>query len=225
MRKFASYLIVSLAVPALFNVLFFLSVDRETVNCAWVCYIFFHVAFLCLVLPAIFQVYRFKQGILNTTLLSISAVYFLVELLTSIVFLTTYPDEKGTSLLIQILELGIFVAVFFMNSSANFYTESSMERHVENSHLMREAISKAKLLQAKSQADTNNKKITSTLLDNLRSCPIEGNSSTESIEKEIIAILDELSIQIENGTIDNSKIESIDLRINERNILLKDIKF
>jgi hypothetical protein len=177
------------------------------------------------VLPAIFQVYRFKQGILNTTLLSISAVYFLVELLTSIVFLTTYPDEKGTSLLIQILELGIFVAVFFMNSSANFYTESSMERHVENSHLMREAISKAKLLQAKSQADTNNKKITSTLLDNLRSCPIEGNSSTESIEKEIIAILDELSIQIENGTIDNSKIESIDLRINERNILLKDIKF
>jgi len=123
-------------------------------------------------------------------------------------------EEKITS----IFKEGKYTLSLLLDAAATSAVE-------QNANLMEKAIYKAKVLYAKLQNDSLNKKEIMSLVDNLKSCPMEGNVRTEDIEKEINSILDKISEEIDKKEFVAQQVAIIDEKIRERGIILNDISY
>ena len=122
------WIILDLVFLVIFNVLFFVLGGAEHNVSVWVSYGFVHFAYFMLLLtPALIHKGK-SAAVFGFSLYSISAAYFLVELVTGTVFILVSPDDYVAALLVQFCFAGLYGVVLVSQIIANVHTAYAEER-------------------------------------------------------------------------------------------------
>jgi hypothetical protein len=191
MKNIIARLMVILAMPVAFNLIFFIFLDRDSIPCAWGCYVFFHLAFLGLFLPLLFKSSP-KLAVNTTTLWAISIIYFVVEVLTCSIALYANPDHTTMASIIQMLELVLFLMTFFSSVLANNKTETTTVELKADANFLNDCRSTLNMLCATVDDKILHEHL-SVLLADFKASPISKPGVASDLEDEIRQLLESLS--------------------------------
>lgn len=111
---------------AVFNIIFFLLCGTDNLPSVWLSYGFIHFAYLTIVMLPLFQT-KEASFYLTATLYPFSITYFILELITGIVFIVLKLDSLLWPLIIQLVLWFLFMLAIFGNAWANESTSQSLE--------------------------------------------------------------------------------------------------
>ena len=113
------WIILDLIFLVIFNAIFFLAGGVERVASVWISYAFIHFAYVMLVITP-FLIRKSKSSVVfGYSLYSISAVYFLIQFVTGIVFIFISPESNTAAFLVQLCIAGIYGIILVSNMIAN----------------------------------------------------------------------------------------------------------
>lgn len=104
--------------PMIFLLVMLFGVDPSNIKTFWSCLIFVLLSYLSMPLAY----YGFsKEGfqVLRYTSLFVSFMYFIIELLVAIGFLTFWNDKPKVSLVVQLVICGLFLTTYLLTSASN----------------------------------------------------------------------------------------------------------
>ncbi len=203
---------------ALFNLLFFLLGGINHPSSTWISYVWIHVSYLFIIVtPYIYKKTR-SVSIFNFTTYLISSIYFLLELIISLIIILTRLDDPKLTIVIQIIPFGVFLFIYLWNLFTNELTTNNEKKKAEEILFIKTASIKVK----KIMEYTSDKKIKSkieTIYDLIHSSPIKSDSSIKDIEKNIMKLLCDLDSSIHNNDYisANEIINEIKQNIKKRN--------
>ena len=223
MKKTKSlWIILNSVFLIVFNTLFFVLGSIEYNASSWISYVFIHFAYLMLLLtPKLIREGK-SSAIFGFSLFSISAVYFMVEFVTGIVFILISPESYQAALFIQLCIAGIYVAMLVSHMIANERTASVEERKQNQIGYVKDASMKlGSIIYIISDKET--KKRVEKAYDALYSSPVKSHPNLEQIEKRILLSINDLSVAVSAGNKERivSLADSLLIAINERNSQLK----
>ena len=222
LKSLLSKILVWTALPVAFNLCFFVLLDDDIDKVAWTCYMFFHISYLMLFFTSYyFESYK-NVGVLNRTLYMISMIYVFVELLTACYFLYDDSVSYSFSLIIQIIELFIYVLVFCGSVLGNVETTKASIRDLNNSQFVNDSINILKTAGALTKNDARKLQFDS-LLEDFCSSPMLSNINSVEVEEKIRHLLHEvcdeqtpMTAELLSTKVDEIKI-LLDLRKNRLN--------
>ncbi len=180
MKKSSLYRVLSyLVVLGIFNLIFWL-IGPEMTAARWISYALIHVSFLTILITPYFTSSH-KDGQVGGMLLqNVSRVYFVVQLLVSILFLFVWAESK-TWLKISIGVQGVLLLVylgfvFFIMFSSNSYNDAQ-EKH-EAHKTAKLAVGALKVIRANC-ADDEFKEELQTIIDQATVIPVTESISTQ----------------------------------------------
>lgn len=183
MRK-TLWLIAGLIFIIIFNAVFFVAGGAEHPSYVWISYAFIHFSYIMVVITPLLAQKSNSTTILNLTLSSISAAYFLLEFVIGIVFMFVNCKSYKPALLTQIIVLGIYGIILLLNIIANEDTAESESIRKNEVLFVRESAAKIKLLIGKSNNKETDKNI-ERLYDIIHSSPAKSDYSVKNIETDI----------------------------------------
>jgi hypothetical protein len=216
------WIILDLIFLIIFNVVFFLAGGFNHKAAVWVSYGFIHFAYLMLLLTP-FLIRRGKSAaVFGFSLYSISAAYFIIELVIGISFILVLPENFTVSFLVQLIIAGLYGIILISNMISNEHTADAEEnRQYQISYVKDVSVKLKSLLENISDKDT--KKKVEKLYDTVYSSPVKSHPSLMQMETQILHSLNEFEKNILAG--DNETIiSSANLllsAVNERNARLK----
>jgi hypothetical protein len=170
-------------VPIAFTLIFFTTVDYDNGG-AWISLVSVWMSYL-IASTTCFSNWGKQLFVLNWTVYYCAVVYFVVELVTAILFLYVYPEYPKWSFSFQILLLVVFVLVFGFSYISNKKTEEKMQEFFENDSIVKQWRAKVALMQYKNPSNELQE-----LLDLLSITPIISSSEVASIDEEISEMLE-----------------------------------
>lgn len=219
MKKRVVYLtIVSLIFIIVFNVVFFVVWGSKHPLSGWISYGFIHLAYIMMLTTPFFTPKSSNAAVLGATSEYISIVYFIVELVIGSIFIVIKSESYIAALLVQLIALGVYAAIFIANLISNEQTAENVAQYEEKVAYIKIAASKVKPLVGKT-SDKRSEKAVERVYDILHSSPIASSPSAQSIESEIIRKIDNLEQCVRSGdseSIINVASSIVDL-VEERN--------
>jgi len=209
-----------------FNVLFFVLWDGEAGRPAsvWISYGFIHFAYLMLLLaPKLIRGGK-SSAVFGFSLYSISAVYFLVEFVTGIIFILVAPESRNAALWVQLCMAGLYGIMLVSHMLANESTAAAEEKRQPQIAYIKDASAKLRNL-LESIGDKEAKKRVERVYDAIYSSPVKSHPDLEQKENQILQSIKDLEHAIAAGNKENiiSTANSLLFSINERNNLLKSL--
>ncbi|WP_270777409.1 hypothetical protein [Segatella buccae] len=120
-------IILVAAFPMIFCTVFFTTVDTNANECGWMSFAFVLLSYVLLLSTRLAA--RFPKGmnVLNMNLWSISITYFIVTVVTDLVFIYGFEDSKVPCLLLNLLYLLLYIVVYTLSylSNKNIANEES----------------------------------------------------------------------------------------------------
>ena len=218
----ALQIIMNIIFLVVFNAVFFIAGGTDHKVSVWVSYGFIHFAYLILLLSPFFISNGESKALFGFSIYSISMFYFLLELITGVVFIFISLDSYKTSLLIQLCIAGLYGIVLISNMKANEKTADAEERHQYQISYIKDASAKLKII-LESLNDKNIKKRIEQVYDILSSSPVKSHPDLIQIENRIIQLINDLDAETSTG--DTAKIiemtNALMNAVNERKILLR----
>ena len=221
-KKNILWAILDLIFLVIFNALFFVLGGTEHNASVWLSYVFIHFAYLMLLLtPKILRAGK-SSAVFGFSLYSISAVYFLIEFVTGIVFIMVAPESISVALLVQLCLAGLYGIMLVSNMLANEYTADAEEKRQPQIAYIKESSAKLKNL-LENISDKETKKKVERVYDALYSSPVKSHPSIAEIENRILQFINELEGAVTAGNKEGivSIADSLLRSINERNNLLQ----
>ena len=176
---------------------------------------------MLLVTPALTTKGRSSADI-SPAIYSISAAYFIIELITGVIFILAAPDSTTAALVVQICMAGLYALILLPNMIANEHTAAAVEKRQQEIAYVKDAGAKLKgILERVSDMDTKRK--IERLYDTVNSSPVKSHPNLAELENRIIMSIYELEDQITAGNLQQtaSVINSLQAAVSERNIRLK----
>ena len=206
-----------------FNVLFFLNVEFKQSPSVWICYGFVHFAYLMIIL---IQFIETNEYISKTTSYTVSIIYFVVELVFSlIIFIPKVEITTKVTLSIQVIITAIYLFLFIINLLAN--DTISNKQYVQNiqNDFIKSISAKTKYV----ESIVNSEKVKSrvnNLYYTIHSSPTKTCEDVSFHEEKIIELINSLEISAEQN--DEvalvEQIIEIERLVNKRNFILKSKK-
>jgi signal transduction histidine kinase len=218
------WIILDLVFLLLFNTFFFVLGGTEHNVSVWVSYGFIHFAYLMLLLtPRLIRKGK-SSSIFGFSLYSISAVYFLVEFATGIIFILIYPESQKAALLVQLCIAGLYIIILISNMIANEHTADAEEKRQYQIAYVKDASIKLKSL-LESISDKETKKKVEKVYDAIYSSPAKSNVNLMQIENSILQSINELEDAVSAGNKESiiSLANTLLSAANERNIRLRNL--
>ena len=216
------WIILDLIFLVIFNAIFFVAGGVEHKASAWISYGFIHFAYLMLLLTTKLIRRGKSAAVFGFSLYSVSAVYFLAELVIGIVFIMASPDSYTAALLIQLFVAGVYGILLVSNMIANEHTGDAEEKRQYQIEYVKSASATLKGLLER-LSDKELKKKVERVYDALYSSPVKSHPDLTQNESKILVSIKELDNAVSAGDIDSiiSLADSLLLSVNERNTQLK----
>ena len=185
-----------------FNAFFFLLV-REFTASVWISYGFVHFAYFMLLATGQLVKAGKSESVFTYPLYYISSVYFVIALITGIIFIWVVPiwadpEAYRASLLIQLSFAGIYGILLVTHMLANEWTaDAEKERQVHISFI-KDASAKMKGL-VDSVSDKEVRKKVERVYDSLYSSPVKSHPELTSAEERILRSIRTLESAIAAG--------------------------
>ena len=111
MKKLVSITILLFTALVIFNLCFFICVDYDGNTRAWICYLFFHLAYILSLVDYLFTTRR-RLAVLNSRLNAISFIYLVLSTLTCLVYLLNTDYSKESEIFVFLIELFFYLMSF-----------------------------------------------------------------------------------------------------------------
>jgi hypothetical protein len=216
------WIILKLIFLIVFNSLFFLIGGIEHNASVWISYGFIHFAYIMLLLTPRLISEGNSSSIFGLTLYSISAGYFLIEIIIGTVFIIFSPEGYKAALLVQFCIAGLYGILLITNMIANRHTADAENDRQHQIAYVKNASTKLKGMLDRI-SDKEAKKNVERVYDAVYSSPIKSHPSFIQMENRIIQYINELEDAVSAGNKENiiSLANTLLLAINERNMQLQ----
>ncbi len=221
MKKTILHILLDLVFLAVFNVLFFVVGGTEHIASIWISYGFMHFAYF-MVLATVLLIRKSKsKAVFGFSLYSISSVYFFLEFIIGLFFISKINESYKVALSVQVILAGLYAVILLANLIANEHTADSLEKQSTEAHYIKEASSRLKLLVGKSADKDINKKL-EKLYDLMHSSSSSSAPSVNEIEHKIReSIMDlENAVKATDTAVITEKVDALCVLIEERNRIL-----
>ena len=218
MKKLVSILLLLFSALVIFNLCFFICVDYDGNTRAWICYLFFHLAYILSLVGYLFTTRR-RLAVLNSRLNAISFIYLVLSTLTCLVYLLNTDYSKESEIFVFLIELFFYLMSFHYCYLTNRKAEKGIINDLKNSSKHDGWIADLRLLI--SVSDNGEKtRILNSIIDEIRSCPALSNSYAYDVDNEIQSLINSLKInfrKVQVTELDNYKrqIGSVVMRRSE----------
>jgi hypothetical protein len=216
------WIILSRIFLILFNVSFFLIGGIRHNASVWISYGFIHLAYIMLLLTPRFICGGKSSAVFGFSLYSISATYFLIELVTGLIFIFASPEGYIAAFLLQFILAGLYGIVLISFYIANSRTSEAEEERQYQIQFIKEASARLKGLLEKIK-DKDAKKKVERVYDAVSSSPVKSHPDLEQIENLILRSINSLedAVSEENNETIISLSDTLLSAVNERNMRLK----
>lgn len=218
MKKLVSILLLLFSALVIFNLCFFICVDYDGNTRAWICYLFFHLAYILSLVGYLFTTRR-RLAVLNSRLNAISFIYLVLSTLTCLVYLLNTDYSKESEIFVFLIELFFYLMSFHYCYLTNRKAEKGIINDLKNSSKHDGWIADLRLLISVSD-NVEKTRILNSIIDEIRSCPALSNSYAYDVDNEIQSLINSLKInfrKVQVTELDNYKrqIGSVVMRRSE----------
>ena len=218
MKKLVSITILLFTALVIFNLCFFICVDYDGNTRAWICYLFFHLAYILSLVDYLFTTRR-RLAVLNSRLNAISFIYLVLSTLTCLVYLLNTDYSKESEIFVFLIELFFYLMSFHYCYLTNRKVEKGIINDLKSSSKHDGWIADLRLLISFSDNEEKTR-ILNSIIDEIRSCPALSNSYVYDVDNEIQSLINSLKInfrKIQVTELDNYKrqIGSVVIRRSE----------
>ena len=218
MKKLVSITILLFSALVIFNLCFFICVDYDGNTRAWICYLFFHLAYILSLVGYLFTTRR-RLAVLNSRLNAISFIYLVLSTLTCLVYLLNTDYSKESEIFVFLIELFFYLMSFHYCYLTNRKVEKGIINDLKSSSKHDGWIADLRLLISFSDNEEKTR-ILNSIIDEIRSCSALSNSYVYDVDNEIQSLINSLRInfsKIQVTELDNYKrqIGSVVMRRSE----------
>ena len=209
------WVMMDLVFLIVFNVMFFVIGGTNHRASVWISYGAIHFAYLLVSKGQSKEVFGFS-------LYSLSSSYFVIELITGIIFILVSPESYIAALLVQLCIAGVYAVLLMSNMIANERTADAEEkRQYEIDYVKKAAAELASIMSGISDGDTRTK--VEKVHDAISSSPVKSHPSVLSLETQLLTGIADLRAVIRANKRESIIAQSDTLltMINERNRQLK----
>lgn len=196
MSKWISLAILILSAVVIFNLCFFLCVSYDGNTRAWVCYLFFHLAYILSMLGYLFTTRR-RFAVLNGRLTAISLMYLTITTITCIFFFLYSDYSKEWEIFVFLIELFLYLMSFHYCHLTNKKAEKGIIKDLKNASMHDRWLTELKLL-INGSDDEKKTKMLSSLINEIRSCPSLSNPYVYDVDNEINTLIRSLKVNYRN---------------------------
>jgi len=216
------WIVLDLIFLIVFNVLFFVLGGTVHNISVWMSYCFIHFSYIMLILTPLITRRGRSKAVFGVTLYSISAVYFIISLITGIIFILLAMEEYTVSLLVQLCIVGLYGIILISNIMANGRTTDAEEKRSYEIAYIKEASAKLKGM-LDNMSDREIRKKIEIAYDAVNSSPVKSHPNVTQIEDQVLQSIYELEDEITAGNNDNivTITNSLLKAVNDRNMQLK----
>lgn len=177
-------LLMYFCIPLFGNGVYFLTYRGEGPSCGIISIIFFNIAFLCILLPYLFDSDKEvgARGVRKTA----ATCYMIVEAVIAFLFIANSVSER-TALVTQSILLGIFLIIFFVIASMDKKTNA---QNIDFQNKKSRSLIQARLnlqMALTNNQDPQSCKNLRTMLADLNSAPVHSNELTRKVEDLILS--------------------------------------
>jgi hypothetical protein len=190
----------------------------------WLSYGFIHFAYFMLLLTP-FLIRKGKSAaIFGFSIFSISSVYFLIALVTGVVFILIAQENHRATLLVQLCIAGLYGILLVVNLIANERTADAEEKRQYEISYVKNASAKVKSI-LDSISDKDVKKKVERVYNALYTSPVKSHPDLAQMESRIITSINELEDEVAEGKKEEiiSLANSLLTAVNERNMRLRNL--
>lgn len=187
MKKFISIIILLFSVLIVFNLCFFLCLDYDGNTQAWICYLFFHLAYVLCLIGYLFTTRR-RFAVLNSRLNAISLIYCLTTIITCLIFLSENNYSKEIEIFVFLIEILLYLVLFHYCYLTNRKAENGIIKDLKDSTKHEGWLVELRLL-VKTTEDEEKVKIINSIIDEIRSCPSLSNPYVCEVDNEIRSLI------------------------------------
>ena len=182
-----------------FNLLFFMLSDIGNNNTSvWISYGFIHFAyFLFLTTPKLIRQGK-EDYIYGRALYSITAVYFIVELIAGVTLILIAPETVKVTIIIQVVLAAIFIGWLLAHLIADEHTAAKVERHEAELQYVKQSSAQLKAILQQITDKPTAKKV-EQVYDLIHSSQVKSDKSIHLLEKEIISEINKLDSATEQN--------------------------
>jgi signal transduction histidine kinase len=216
------WVILDSVVLLVFNAFYFILGGPNKLMSDWISYGFIHFAYIMLIFtPLLIQKGR-NHAVFGFSLYYIASFYFIIELLTGIIFLHLSIANIKIIFLVQLLVAGIYLIMFISHLIANKHTSETIESRQKNIDFVKKYSSEINNI-INHCSDVTDKKSIEKIYDALYTSPVRSHEQVTEIENTIINYINELRAMLYSNkpvamdSIVNELLNTID----ERNRILK----
>ena len=196
MSKWISLAILILSAVVIFNLCFFLCVSYDGNTRAWVCYLFFHLAYILSMLGYLFTTRR-RFAVLNGRLTAISLLYLTITTITCIIFFLYSDYSKEWEIFVFLIELFLYLMSFHYCHLTNKKSVQGIVKDLKDSSMHDGWLTELRLLMNDS-LDEEKKKILNSLIDEIKSSPSLSNPYVYDVDNEINTLIRSLKVNYRN---------------------------
>lgn len=222
MKKGLLFTLLDLLFLIVFNVIFFTVIGTSAVASIWISYGFIHSAYIMVLLTPLFTKKKTDASLFGMSILTVSAIYFLIELVFDGVLIFTGFLTALPVFLINLVLTGIYLAILISSVLVTDSISMNAERHQMEKLYIKNSSNDLLLIMAMID-DKNLLKRIETAYDIISSSPAISNSKAHNIEKEIEQKIGFLKVEISNDNVLEVEklINQIIKLAKQRNIVLK----
>ena len=183
MKKLISITILLFSALIIFNLCFFICVDYDGNKSAWICYLFFHLAYTLSFLGYLFTTRR-RFAVLNNKLNAISCIYLIITTITCLIYFSTTDYSVEVEIFVFLTELLLYLISFHYCYLTNRKAEKGIIKDLKKSSRHDTWIAELRLL-INSTNDEEKAKVVKCIIDEIRSSPSLSNPYVYEIDNEI----------------------------------------
>lgn len=187
MKKLVSITILLFSALIIFNLCYFICVDYDGNTCAWICYLFFHLAYILSILGYIFTTRR-RFVVLNNKLNTISFIYLTITIITCIIYLSITDTSKELVIIVFLTELLLYLMSFHYCYLRNRKAEKGIIKDLKKSSQHGTWLAELRLL-INNTNDEEKAKVVKCIIDEVRSSPSLSNPYVYEVDNEIHSII------------------------------------
>ena len=210
-----------------FNLLFFMlgdvcAAESKTPTSVWISYGFIHFAYFLFLTTPFFVRKNKNSHTYDKPLYTITASYFIAELIAGVTLILIAPETVKVAIIIQVVLAAAFIAWLLIFLIANEHTADITERRESELQYIKESSAKLQSVLQQITDKTTAKKV-ERIYDLIHSSPAKSNTDARSLEQQAISEIDRLESAVSRN--DTEQIVSIADKIyrlaEERNRKLK----
>lgn len=220
-RKTVFWTLLDLVFLIAFNLIFFIVSGLTHTISVWISYAFIHVSYVMLLLTPLFTHDNKAKFILGMSISLVSYIYFMIDLISGIMFIIFLSDKFIVPLIVNIVLLALYLLLLMSVVLTNERTNSNLQiREVEMEYVNKASSGLKNLLTTID--DKSLLKKVEKAYDIVSTSPVHSDESVKSIENEVLAIIDEMSVLFltdKNNTY--NMVDKVIYLANKRNTILR----